>query len=61
LVSTPVPPALLKGLHAEAMLADGNELGHQEPHHSIQKSTGLDFHADEISFAFHQNVLDGCS
>jgi hypothetical protein len=43
------------------MLADGNELGHQEPHHSIQKSTGLDFHADEVTFAFHQNVLDGCA
>jgi hypothetical protein len=61
LVSAPVSPALLKGLHAEAMLADGNELRHQEPHHSIEKSTGLDFHADEVTLAFHQNVLDGCA
>jgi hypothetical protein len=52
---------LLKALYAEAMLADGNELRHQEPHHSIEKSTGLDFHADEVTLAFHQNVLDGCA
>jgi hypothetical protein len=61
LVSAAVSPALFKGLHAEPMLSDGNELGHQESNHAIKESTGLDFHAYEVTLAYHEHVLDGCA
>jgi len=52
-------PAAFEGLQAETVFADRNQLAHQQAHHAVEKSTGLDLDADQVSLAVNAHVLHG--
>ena len=59
--ATSLLPTLLKLSHGLAVLSHGDQLRHQQAHHAVQKTTGLDLDNHQVAATIKLNLLHGGS
>ena len=58
LMPASLAPALFETGDAQTMFSNGDQLGHEQAHHSVKETAGLDFNADHVALPIHEHLLD---